>query len=576
MWVLLFAMLMTGLLQVFGVSSILPLISVISDPRNVDRMGIVSEILDVLGATDIESAMVWLTMLAFAALVVSNILSAITSWFSFRFVWSVQSRLSTDVLARYMEHPYEHLLQRNPSEAEKNILSEVHVFTNGVMLPLLRFLSSGTVVVIIGIFLVVYNPLFALMATAVLGLGYLLTFSVLRRRIANAGERRVVANQARFQKASEAIAATKEAQILGRTSEFVSRYSVPAQRFATVTSLQQILAETPRYAIEVLAFGSVLLISMFVAYTSDDVSEIGAIAGIYAVAGYRLMPNMQRMYNAWSQIRFNRVVVKILFDDHQYGVAGTETYEQESKKIDALSGSIEIRDLKYRYPAAEEDVIDGINIDIGRGQTVCFVGETGSGKTTLAELILGMLPASSGGIFIDGTELSTTNARSWQDQIGYVPQDVYLIDDSIEANIAFGIPAGERDIARIRDAAQIARIDNFVETQLPYGYKTVIGDRGVRLSGGQRQRLGIARALYHEPSVLLLDEATSNLDRETEESLQQAIEAISGDLTVLVVAHRLLATRSSDMIYVLDNGRIINKGKYNDVVDESGGLRTVI
>lgn len=570
---LLFAILAAGFLQVLGVGSIVPLLGLLTDPEASQNQAVASYLSDLYSFSSANSMIIFLAGLSLGIIVVANALTAITFWFMFRFVWSVQSRLSTELLARYMSHPYESLLGRNPAESEKNILVEVHVFTNGIMLPILRLVVSGTIVAFVSGFLIWFNPVLAAIATSVLGIGYFVSFILVRRNLANAGERRLVANIDRFRAVNEAIGGIKELQVLGRTQEFVYRYQVPAVEYARATSLQQILADTPRYAIEVLAFGSVIVAALYIAVSSGNLQTIAPVIGVYIIAGYRLMPAMQKFYNAWTQVRFNRAVVKGIH--HDYLVGGKFRHGA----VDAIVGSnglkkeIRIIDLKYHYPGSTDLVIDGLNMEIQRGQTISLIGETGSGKTTVAELLIGILKPSSGCISIDGLDLNDQNVRSWQNSIGYVPQEIFLIDDSISANIALGLPRSQINFDAVRRAAKIANVDDFVMNELPERYDTVIGDRGVRLSGGQRQRIGIARALYHQPSVLFLDEATSNLDQETEATLHAALDQTSEEMTVVIVAHRLNIIRSSDVIYVLDKGRIIGNGKYDDIVNADGTLR---
>jgi ABC-type bacteriocin/lantibiotic exporter with double-glycine peptidase domain len=569
---LLVGIILVSLLQIVGVGSILPLLDVIADPDGIDDQVVVAYISEFIEFTDTNSIVIFLASMSFVLIVVSNVVTAITVWFTFRFVWSVQSRLSTELLARYMAHPYEVLLGRNPAEAEKNVLEEVLIFTNGVMRPMLRLVASGVVVVFLIAFLVWFNPVMAGIAVAFLGGGYVATFVFVRRRLSSAGNRRIVSNENRFRAVGEAIGGIKEIQVLGRSEEFIDRYRVPAQEYARATALQNIIADIPRYAIEVLAFGSIMIVALYVAASSGNLSDIAPIISVYALAGYRLIPAMQKVYSDWSGIRFNKVVVEPL---HLAHVAGEESRRShiadDTGSIDIEKG-IRLTDLEYRYPGSTDLVIGGLNMTIQRGHTVSFIGETGSGKTTLVELLIGILRPTSGSISVDDVVLDAQNMRRWQNSIGYVQQEIFLIDDTISANIALGVPRSEIDDEAVRWAAEVANIDKFVTQQLPERYETTIGSRGVRLSGGQRQRIGIARALYHRPAVLFMDEATSNLDQETEQLLHQTLQRVSGDMTVVIVAHRLKTTRASDVIYVLEKGHVIGSGKYDEIVNPDGSL----
>jgi ABC-type bacteriocin/lantibiotic exporter with double-glycine peptidase domain len=571
--ILLAGLLVVGLLQIVGVGSILPLLSVIADPEQIREQVVVEFVSKYIEFSDTNSIVIFLAGISLALIVISNVLSAITAYLSVRFVWSIQSRLSTELLTRYLSHPYEILLGMNPAEAEKNVIKEVEMFTGGVLRPFLRLLTSTVVAMLIVGFLIWFNPVMAGITVVLLGGGYVVTFVLVRRSLTTAGERRADSNEARFKTASEAIAGVKEIQILGREQEFTNRFQTPSQYYARATTLHSIISDIPRYMIEVLAFGSLLIVALYVAVTSGDLKDIAPIISVYALAGYRLIPAMQRIYSDWSSLRFWGVIIPEL---HKVYVDGQEHRQRslvgDDEKLE-LQSSIEISNLDYRYPDTSTQVIAGMNLTIDRGQTVSFIGETGSGKTTLMELLIGVLRPSSGAISVNGIPLVDGNMRSWQRSMGYVPQDIFLIDDSVQANIAFGVPQSEIDIEAVRNAARIANIDHFVMDEMPDQYDSIVGARGVRLSGGQRQRIGIARAMYHKPTVLFLDEATSNLDQETEHLLHETLERVSKDLTVIIIAHRLKTTRSSDVIYVLEYGKVVGKGKYDDLVNADGNLR---
>lgn len=561
------------MLQIVGVGSILPLLTVISNPDEIREHVVVEYVAKYIEFSDTNAIVIFLAGMSLALIVISNVLSAITAYLSVRFVWSIQSRLSTELLTRYLSHPYEILLGMSPSEAEKNVIEEVEMFTGGVLRPFLRLITSTVVAILIIVFLIWFNPVMAGIAVALLGGGYVITFVLVRRSLTIAGKRRAVSNEGRFRTASEAITGVKEIQILGREQEFTNRFRTPSQYYAKATTSQSIISEIPRYMIEVLAFGSLLIVALYIAVISGDLKEIAPTISVYALAGYRLIPAMQRIYSDWSGIRFMGVIVpqlhKVYKEGEEYRSKG---FVEESEKLE-LRHSIEISGLSYRYPATTTRVIDDMNLTINRGQTVSFIGETGSGKTTLMELVIGALRLTSGTISVDGTPIVDSNLRSWQRSMGYVPQDIFMIDDSVQANIALGVPHSAIDIESVRNAAKTANIDSFVMDELPDQYDAVVGARGVKLSGGQRQRIGIARALYHNPTVLFLDEATSNLDQETEHLLHETLERVSKDLTVIIIAHRLRTTRSSDVIYVLEDGNIIGSGKYDELVNEDGNLR---
>ena len=556
--------------QVLGVGSIIPLMDVLSNPDDIGDQAFVNFVTDRIELRDSTAVVMFLSVLAFVALVGSNALISLNTWFSYRFVWSVQTRLSTDILHSYLRHPYEQTLNRNPAHVEKNVLEEAVVFTNGVLRPILRFISSMLVVSMLVVFLVWYEPKIAAISIAVIGSGYVISFLLLKNSLARAGSRRTESNEQRFKAAAEALGGLKEIQILGYQQEFVSRYSRPTGIYAKATAHQNLVTELPRYIIEVLAFGTLLIAAYVVASTRNDLNEVAPTLSVFAIAAYRIVPAMQRAFSDWGSIRFNSPVVEPLYAAKVTALSADLDRPNTASNL-TFEKSISICDGSYAYPGSQETVLQDINLEISRGETVAFIGRTGSGKTTLAEMLIGLLTPSSGQVRIDDALLDQSTLRSWQDIVGYVPQDIYLIDDTVSANIAFGINQDEIYQEAVEMAAKNANIHEFIKNSLPYGYSTMVGDRGVRLSGGQRQRIGIARALYQSPKVLLLDEATSNLDHKTEQVLHQTLEDISRDLTVVMIAHRLNTTRIADRIYQLENGRIARQGSYEEIV-ESGDV----
>jgi ATP-binding cassette subfamily C protein len=504
----------------------------------------------------------------------------------------------------YMHRPYVAVLERNSAEVKKTVLEESQQIIGGVLIPYLRVVTFGITALFTMAFLFLYNPALALLAGAVLGGGYGVVFLLVRRGLSRHGRRLMEANRLRFKTVDEALASIKETKVLGREAAFVTQFGTPARQWARALSLVRLFTEIPRYAMETLAFGSVLVMVLYLISTEGDTESVIPVLGVYTFAGYRMLPALNAIYVSLSQARFNRVVLDALYQDIRLqgelrptassektrGSAGRRLLYPSSQSdavgiTDSPTGqpsalqlrhSLELRDVSFTYPGASSPAVHGISLTIPRGAFVGFVGQTGSGKTTLVDIVLGLLTPDSGSLLVDGKEITENDVRAWQDNLGYVPQDIYLTDDSIEANIALGVPAGERDMVAIEHAARIAKIHDFVVDRLPKGYETTVGERGVRLSGGQRQRIGIARAIYHDPDLIVLDEATSNLDQSTEATIYDAIGQVAGEKTVIVVAHRLSMAKHCSALFLLSQGRIVGEGNYEELLETSPDFRAMV
>ena len=350
-------------------------------------------------------------------------------------------------------------------------------------------------------------------------------------------------------------------------------FEAPSRELALATGNNAVVAMLPRYALEALAFGGIVLIVLYLLREQQDLQAIIPILGLYAFAGYRLMPSLQQIFHGLTNIRFNAAALDQLIAD--LPAAGSTAVSTPAAPALRLRDSIRLRGVTFRYATAKETLFEGLDLEIRAATTVAFVGETGSGKTTLVDLILGLLRPGAGSIEIDGVPLTEENVRRWQANLGYVPQSIFLTDDTVTRNIAFGLPDEEIDREAVERAARAASIDRFIRTELPRGYETVVGERGVRLSGGQRQRIGIARALYQDPEVLVFDEATSSLDSLTEEAVLQAVHDLAGSKTILMIAHRLSTVRDCDRIFLLSGGEIVACGRYEDLVDSSPAFQAL-
>jgi ATP-binding cassette subfamily C protein len=380
---------------------------------------------------------------------------------------------------------------------------------------------------------------------------------------------------------SEAFGGIKEVKLRGKEDAFLEQYNAPSKWYSRYQARYRVIKQAPRYVLEAVAFGGIILIAVYLIAVQESIQQVIPMLGLYAFAGYRLMPALQQAFKGIASARFNIAALKTLHRDLEERADATARRVSANGETGAtgapltLNDRLVLDDVSFRYPGAKEPAITNLSLEIPAHTTVGFVGKTGSGKTTTVDLILGLLRPQEGVIAADGTALRGEAIRRWQQSVGYVPQQIYLADDTVARNIAFGVPEEEIDMEQVRDAARRAHIFDFVEEELPVRWDTVVGERGVKLSGGQRQRIGIARALYHRPSVLVFDEATSALDQATEASVMEAIYALDDNHTILMIAHRLSTVRRADNIVMLERGRKVGEGTYNELAHRHGKFRSM-
>ncbi|MCS4058846.1 ABC transporter ATP-binding protein [Salinibacter ruber] len=573
------AVLLMASLQVASVASIMPFLSVASDPSIIQENEYLRWAYATFGFDDDRSFLIALGLGALLALVVSNVFIILTRWAMERYSWGRNHSLSRRLLRSYLYRPYEYFLTRNSSELGKNILEEVKEVTDQMLKPTLRGVAKAVVALFIVGFLVYFDPVVALMVTVVLGAAYGAIYLVVRSQLDERGEARVEANTKRYQFVGEAFGGIKEVKIQGKEEAFLNLYDDPSERYARNQALYRVIKKAPRYIIEMVAFGGIILIAVYLIAVRESLQQVIPVLGLYAFAGYRLLPALQEAFHGLASARFNIAALNKLHRDLK-GLA--EARSSASGGADGtaappllLEEELALREVSYTYPDADRPAIKNLSLAIPARSMVGFVGKTGSGKTTAVDLALGLLRPQEGEITIDGTPLRANNLRRWQQTLGYVPQHIYLSDDTVARNIAFGVPRDQIDMETVREAARRAHILDYVEQDLPNRWETVVGERGVKLSGGQRQRIGIARALYHDPSVLVFDEATSALDQSTEAGVMEAIYDLEGEQTILIISHRLSTVQRADNIFMLEEGRKVGEGSYDELLDKHAKFRSM-
>lgn len=554
------------------VGSVLPFLSVLSDPEQIWTTPAYSWAYRTGGFTAEYSFVAALGGLAIAVIFLSMLVLICCTYVISRFATMRVHALSTRLFANYLGRPWEFFLDRNSGSLGSSILSECQMVVDFFFRPAADLTTALLTFIAITLFLFWLNPVVTGLAILVLTVLYGSIFALVQRSAKRIGKSRVSANDARFRVANEALGGVKEIKLLAQESAFVNRFAEPSQTVARSIIWLEVLSQTPRYLIQACALGGMIALSLLLLDPAefaggDALREIIPLLGVFAFAGQRMMPELQKGYQAWVRMRYGAAAVDRIYADLNAYRAKAEGDDTDPPL--PLRHSLRFDDVVYGYPNAERPSLASVSLDIRAGETIGVVGRTGAGKSTLVEIALGLLEPNSGRVLADGTVLAGRAVRRWQRSVAYVPQTIYLSDASVAENVALGIPRAEIDENRLRRACAAAQLTELIETALPKGYDSQIGERGVRLSGGQRQRIGIARALYRDADLIVLDEATSALDTATERDLMQAISERAGQQTILMIAHRLSTVRSCDRIVVLEEGQIVGIGDWETLLAQN-------
>lgn len=554
MLMLLLVMLM-AMAESIGVLSIMPFLKALGRPEVVQQNAFLKAVFDRFGFHDARSFIFVLGMASIVLVVGSSIFKTITLHVLNRFVHLLRHSISSRLLSRYLHQPYEFFLSHNPAILSRNVLSEVDMLLFQLIQPLSQLLAQGAVVLAMALLIFIYDPLTAICIVAALILLYGSIYALVRKRLARIGSERQAADGQRYQACNEALSGIKDVKITHSADAYLEQYQRASRELSRHHATNDTLSQSPLYLVEATGYSMLIALALVLLNQSNDIAHVLPALGLYGFAAYRMLPAAQIMYRGFARLKFSAAALETIHRDLALPEAAPVQHVQPLLP----RHEIRLHDIHYAYPSTPgKPVLHGYNLVIPANTSIGITGPSGAGKSTLMDLLLGLLEPQQGSLSVDGTIIDTGNISAWQRAIGYVPQHIYLADCSVAENIAFGVPKKDIDMHAVERAARAAQIHDFIVDELPLGYNTSVGDRGIRLSGGQRQRIGIARALYRDPPVLFMDEATSALDPQTEEALNEAVRSLSGSKTIIVIAHKKASLQNCRKIFEIGEAQLIS------------------
>ena len=578
-WIVLGIIILGGLSSALMVGSVLPFLSVLSQPSSIETTPALKWAYATFGFTSEYAFLVGLGLCSLGVIVIASAIQLVKTWAVARFAMMRIHSLSSRLLAAYLRQPYEFFLNRHSGDMGTSILTETQQLVGQFLRPAAEALASLITIFAIICLLLWAEPVVALLSFVVLGGVYSLTYWVSRLSLKRLGQVRAEANSARFRIANEVLGGIKDIKLLGCERDYLTRYDKPSYGMARAITSIQLISMMPKSVLEAIAFGGIILLCLVLMDAQSLTSGAGLggilpVLGLFAFAVQRLMPELSKLYQSFAEMQASTAAVDIVYRDLILQADRAELPQTRPTGL-GLRHQLSLEGVSYQYPGATNAGLRDITLTIQSGEKIGIVGGTGAGKTTLADLLLGLLSPTSGRLVIDGVPVTQDNLRAWQQSVGYVPQDIFLIDASLSENIALGVPPSQIDQAHVESAAQIAQLHQFITADLPQGYDSQIGERGVRLSGGQRQRIGISRALYHNSNLIMFDEATSALDNHTEAEVLSAIVSLPGDTTVVMIAHRLSTVKQCDRIIVMEAGAVVGIGSWDNLIETNAAFQKI-
>ncbi len=564
-FVLFLLMITNGIIEVFGIISLFPLIAVLTNTSIIETNKYLTFIYKYFNFQSIDKFLIFLTSIVFLVTIVRTLLNGFLNHSILRFTQNRNRSLSTRLLNSYLKRPYVYFLSRHSADMGKTILSEVESVIYGSLVPSLELVSRSLISVFVLSTIFIAEPKVATVSLLVFSVSYGSLYLLLRKYLYRKAIERIEANKNRYMIAQEALVGIKEIKVRDALNIYLRTFDNATSKFHKLKIKTSLIKLVPQLFIQIATTSAVLIVILvLLTQVNGNYNEVIPLVAIYAFAGMRILPIVQGIFKNLTSMRSGQPYLYMLYKELIETKNELINYSQQ--KVEQLSKEISFKNVYFSYPESKFPVIKNISLSIPAKSCVAFVGSTGAGKSTTTDLLLGLLEPCNGSIQIDGFTLDKTNIKNWQKIIGYVPQSIFIADDTISKNITLGSEESNADYEKIKYAAKLANLHEFIQKELPFKYETMVGEAGVKLSGGQKQRLGIARALYLSPQILIFDEATSALDNVTEREIMKSINRLKQKMTIILVAHRLTTIKNCDIIFHLENGKLRSQGTFEELL----------
>jgi ABC-type multidrug transport system fused ATPase/permease subunit len=569
-------MLLGAGLETLGIGLIPPFVALLGNPAIIEQQQILVWLYTQVKANSHQIFLLWVSVALLSIYLLKNIYLAILTYWQYYFLYEKQVSLSSRLLRSYLNSPYTFHLQRNSADLVRNVTAEIPLIFSGVLVPILILITEIMVMICISLLLAISEPVSSAIASIFLGISIFILNRTISKQMGGQGLIRQEQSGQMIQWVNQSLGGIKEIKLLGREIFFLNAFAKSTQAFCKANLFVGLATQLPNLLIDTVLISAVLLIVIFSLIQGRVIQSILPMLSLFAIAALRLMPSAKRIVSTITNIRYFQYTVDLIYQDLVY-LEKIENLQislnQSQISLIKLEKSIELQNVQYQYPNSSQQSLMGISLIINKGELVAFIGSSGAGKTTIIDIILGLIIPSQGQILVDGKNI-LHNLANWQQQIGYIPQSIYLSDDTIRSNIAFGLTTDEIKEEQVLAAVKASQLEELVYN-LPDKLDTLVGERGIRLSGGQRQRIGIARALYHNPEVIVMDEATAALDNTTEREFMNALESMSGQKTMIMIAHRLSTIKNCDRLYFMKNGTVEDVGTYNELLSRNREFQTM-
>tara|TARA_Y100000385_G_C13106532_1_gene648287 strand:+ start:1172 stop:2968 length:1797 start_codon:yes stop_codon:yes gene_type:complete len=561
--------LMMSIMEIFGVASIIPFMALVGDMDQLRQDTLIAKIYEYSGITSELEFIFLLGIGVLFMLVISSALSMFTIWRLLMFANKIGMEIADRLYSHYLKQDWLFHASGSSAQLTKKIATEIQRIIGGILMPLMHMNAKIVFSFLMSLSVFIYDPKVAIIGLSIFALAYFFLFKVVRMRLYRNGLAVSEVNEKRFSLMNEGFGGIKDILLLGRDANLIKNFYESGVKFAYSNGNNAALAQIPRYLMELVAFGSMIsLVLYLIAGHSGNLGVILPILSVYALASIKLLPALQLIYTSFATIRANIAAFESIKDDLMNSSSTNDLILTPEKNRIIPKQKISLKNISFNYPGKEELTLNKLNLLIEANSLIGIVGPSGSGKSTLIDILLGLIEPNEGHLKIDEVIIDNHNRRSWQNSIGFVAQSIFLSEGTIAENVAFGVPKEQIKLNQVEQALELAHLLEFARN-LEHGIHSRVGERGVQLSGGQRQRIGIARALYHKAEVLIFDEATSSLDGITEKLIMEAIHDFSGKKTIILIAHRLKTIEKCDNIFFIDNGQIVDEGRYKDLIERN-------